>query len=113
MFENIKHNFNISYNRYLLQDGDAGKERFGFYTGALGEALVKDIQELGGILTMEDLQQYQADWNDPINVRFNYSIYYVYKKSFKRLLRISGVCRLDMEILPIIFESSAPSLTDI
>ena len=56
--------------KLFVKDGDAGKERFGFYTGPLGEALVKDVQELGGILTMEDLKQYQADWNDPIHVRF-------------------------------------------
>ena len=40
----------------------------GFYTGQIGAGLVSDLRELGGILTMEDLAQYQARWEEPVSV---------------------------------------------
>ncbi len=41
-----------------------------FYEGETGKKLVQRIQEHGGIITMEDLSKYEAQWRDPI--RFKY-----------------------------------------
>ncbi|THD67871.1 gamma-glutamyltransferase [Robertkochia marina] len=41
-----------------------------FYGGELGKSLSDFIQEEGGYVTLEDLQDYQAVWRDPIE--FNY-----------------------------------------
>ncbi|KAL5079843.1 hypothetical protein RYX36_008264 [Vicia faba] len=35
-----------------------------FYNGTIGEKLVKDVRELGGILTMEDLRNYKVEITD-------------------------------------------------
>ncbi len=52
---------------------DHGKEEF--YSGKTGEMMVNYVQELGGILTMEDLKKYTAVWRDPI--QFDYKDYRV------------------------------------
>ncbi|MEM9649710.1 MAG: gamma-glutamyltransferase, partial [Bacteroidota bacterium] len=46
------------------------KGRDGFYKGEVAEKLSSFIQEKGGFVTMEDLEDYQAKWRDPIV--FNY-----------------------------------------
>ena len=45
-----------------------GKDEF--YKGETAKKLVKFINENGGIITMEDLEVYEAVWRDP--VVFNY-----------------------------------------
>ena len=39
-----------------MQNGDAGEDRLGFYTGDIGKNLVADLRELGGIITEEDMR---------------------------------------------------------
>ena len=39
-----------------------------FYNGELGNDLVRDLTERGGILTMQDLNYYRAKWSDPLVV---------------------------------------------
>jgi len=40
------------------------------YHGALGQALVNEIQALGGALAMEDLAAVEARWQDPIRIAY-------------------------------------------
>lgn len=44
-----------------------------FYKGETAQKLVTFIQEKGGIITLKDLNQYEAKWRDPI--RFGYKNY--------------------------------------
>jgi len=39
-----------------------------FYKGTIGDKMVGDVQQHGGILTKDDLLQYRAEWMDPISV---------------------------------------------
>ena len=41
-----------------------------FYRGETGQKIVKRVQALGGIITLEDLSKYEAKWRNPI--RFTY-----------------------------------------
>lgn len=41
-----------------------------FYNGRTAEMIVDRIQELGGIITMEDLDKYRAVWRDPIEFKY-------------------------------------------
>ncbi len=44
--------------------------RDGFYAGEVAQKMITFIQEKGGILTLEDLELYRAQWRNP--VQFNY-----------------------------------------
>ncbi|MBZ9730142.1 gamma-glutamyltransferase [Salegentibacter sp. JZCK2] len=46
-----------------------GKDEF--YGGETGKKLVAYLQERGGIMSMEDLKEYQTHWRDPIEVKYN------------------------------------------
>ncbi|XP_014208314.1 glutathione hydrolase 1 proenzyme [Copidosoma floridanum] len=37
-----------------------------FYNGSLGQKLVEDIQKRGSIITMKDLNNYKAKWEEPV-----------------------------------------------
>ena len=52
----------------LAAAGDRGEHYLGFYTGQVGRAIVKDLAELGGIITMEDMATYRARWVRPVNI---------------------------------------------
>ena len=47
----------------------------GFYKGKTAELIVDDMKRGGGIISLQDLEKYQAKWRDPI--------VFEYKKSFK------------------------------
>ena len=47
----------------LLQEGPQQ-----LYSGPVGRALVADSAAAGGILSMEDLQQYRVTWEQPVQV---------------------------------------------
>jgi gamma-glutamyltranspeptidase/glutathione hydrolase len=48
----------------LVQIRDKGRN--GFYQGTVADAVVAEMQRTGGIITKEDLQNYQAIWRKPI-----------------------------------------------
>ncbi|XP_008543580.1 glutathione hydrolase 1 proenzyme [Microplitis demolitor] len=45
-----------------------------FYNGTLGQTLVEDLRKQGGILTMEDLRNYSAIWQDPLETELSNGI---------------------------------------
>ncbi|UCC85360.1 MAG: gamma-glutamyltransferase [Gemmatimonadota bacterium] len=57
--------------RSIAQEGPAT-----LYGGELGERIVERVQELGGFLTVEDLESHTPLWVDPISVDFKgYRVY--------------------------------------
>ncbi|MEO7999940.1 MAG: gamma-glutamyltransferase [Gemmatimonadaceae bacterium] len=59
---------NADYARTLQQIAKEGPATF--YGGALGQKLVARIKELGGFVTLEDLQKNAPNWVTPISVPF-------------------------------------------
>ncbi|CAF1581510.1 unnamed protein product [Rotaria sp. Silwood1] len=45
-----------------------------FYTGILADKIVKEIQDHGGIITKQDLANYQVDFNEALHVNLNDSL---------------------------------------
>ncbi|XP_031263088.1 glutathione hydrolase 3 [Pistacia vera] len=66
------------YNVKLSQSLEAVAEQGprAFYNGIVGEKLVKDVREAGGILTMEDLRNYKVDVVDAMSANvMGYTVY--------------------------------------
>ncbi|EEF48141.1 glutathione hydrolase 3 [Ricinus communis] len=56
--------FNMKLARSLEAIAEQGPQAF--YNGTVGEQLVKDVRKAGGILTMEDLQNYKVEITDAV-----------------------------------------------
>ena len=41
-----------------------------FYRGELAQRIAKAVQELGGLITEDDLAQYEAEWQEPISISY-------------------------------------------
>ncbi|XP_024941854.1 uncharacterized protein LOC107268717 [Cephus cinctus] len=41
------------------------------YNGTLGKTLVEDLKQRGGIITMKDLNDYRAKWEDPVETKLS------------------------------------------
>ncbi|XP_062090949.1 glutathione hydrolase 3-like [Humulus lupulus] len=54
--------YNVELGRSLEQIAELGPDAL--YNGPVGEKLVKDVREAGGILTMEDLRNYKVETMD-------------------------------------------------
>ncbi len=52
----------------------AGPE--GFYQGHTAELMARDMQQNGGLITIDDLEEYEAIWREPIS--FSYRGYQIY-----------------------------------
>jgi gamma-glutamyltranspeptidase/glutathione hydrolase len=50
--------------RTLQQIAEGGSAAF--YTGPIADAIVRTVQELGGVLSPDDLAQHRSSWHDPI-----------------------------------------------
>ena len=59
---------NLKLAETLKRIAEYGKDEF--YKGKTAEILVRYLTEKGGIITLEDLEKYEAKWRDPIT--FNY-----------------------------------------
>ncbi len=58
----------------LAAIADGGRDAF--YIGAVGQAVVVDIQRRGGLMTMDDFANHQTDWVEPISITYRgYTIY--------------------------------------
>lgn len=44
-----------------------------FYTGALAKALVGDVQQKGGCLSLDDMSQYRPEWQEPLVIPYRSS----------------------------------------
>ncbi|XP_052199978.1 LOW QUALITY PROTEIN: glutathione hydrolase 3 [Diospyros lotus] len=58
--------YNVELARSLEAVAEHGPQAF--YNGTVGEKLIKDVRKAGGIMTMEDLRNYQVDITDAIAV---------------------------------------------
>lgn len=58
--------YNVELGRSLEAVAEQGPQAF--YNGTVGEKLVKDVREAGGILTMEDLRKYTVEVTDAMAV---------------------------------------------
>ena len=45
-----------------------------FYTGELADTIVKEIQDQGGIITKQDLAEYQVEYEEALSVTLNESL---------------------------------------
>lgn len=59
---------NSAFARTLKRISDHGRAEF--YNGETAEVLVKYIKSKGGILTIEDLSNYDAIWREPISFKY-------------------------------------------
>ncbi len=65
---------NPDFARSLQMIVDRGPEVF--YGGELGAQIVDRVKALGGFLTLDDLNNHQADWVEPVSVPFrNYRLW--------------------------------------
>eukprot|EP00090_Calanus_glacialis_P004532 TRINITY_DN13387_c0_g1_i1.p1 TRINITY_DN13387_c0_g1~~TRINITY_DN13387_c0_g1_i1.p1 ORF type:complete len:490 (+),score=135.18 TRINITY_DN13387_c0_g1_i1:1-1470(+) len=55
----------------LAEAGDRGEKDLGFYTGPVGRDFLTDLQDLGGIMTQDDLYNYRAQWVEPARVHLS------------------------------------------
>lgn len=44
--------------------------RRGFYTGLTAQRIVEEMKRMGGVITYEDLRNYQSRWREPVTTRF-------------------------------------------
>lgn len=51
--------------RLLQRDG-----RSAFYNGPIAQAIVNKIQARGGVMTMDDLSEFQSEWVEPISTNY-------------------------------------------
>ena len=59
---------NLKLAETLKRIAENGKDEF--YKGKTGQILVDYLKERGGIITMEDLENYEAKWRDPITFHY-------------------------------------------
>ena len=69
---------NNNYAQTLIKIMNEGKD--GFYSGEVAEDMIETISKKGGIMTIDDLSDYESIWREP--VKFKYKDYDVISMSF-------------------------------
>ena len=69
---------NNNYARTLIKIMNEGKD--GFYSGEVAEDIIETISKNGGIMTLEDLGNYESVWREPI--KFKYKDFEVVSMAF-------------------------------
>lgn len=58
----------------LQRIADRGRE--GFYSGKTADLIVQEMKKQGGLISYEDLNEYESVWRDPVTATFrNYNLY--------------------------------------
>jgi gamma-glutamyltranspeptidase/glutathione hydrolase len=75
-----------------------------FYHGAIGQQIVDCVQKAGGVLSMADLADYQAEWVEPLRLDYKYG-YTFYEippngQGLTALIALNMVKQLDIPALP-------------
>ena len=94
-----------------------------FYTGELAESIVKVNSAAGGLLTMDDLADYEVEWAEPISVNYHGSEIYTTPPSsygFQTLQTMKaiessdgpGLSSRDAESLHYVIEAMKPCIED-
>ena len=69
---------NNNYAQTLIKIMNEGKD--GFYSGEVAEDMIETISKKGGIMTINDLSDYESIWREP--VKFKYKDYDIISMSF-------------------------------
>lgn len=69
---------NSNYAQTLIKIMNEGKD--GFYSGEVAENMIETISKKGGIMTINDLSDYESIWREP--VKFKYKDYDIISMSF-------------------------------
>ena len=69
---------NNNYAQTLIKIMNEGKD--GFYSGEVAEDMIETISKKGGIMTFNDLSDYESIWREP--VKFKYKDYDIISMSF-------------------------------
>ena len=69
---------NNNYAQTLIKIMNEGKD--GFYSGEVAEDMIETISKKGGIMTIDDLSDYESIWREP--VKFKYKDYDIISMSF-------------------------------
>ncbi|MEC8612213.1 MAG: gamma-glutamyltransferase [Bacteroidota bacterium] len=69
---------NNNYAQTLIKIMNEGKD--GFYSGEVAEDMIETISKKGGIMTLNDLLDYESIWREP--VKFKYKDYDIISMSF-------------------------------
>ena len=69
---------NNNYAQTLIKIMNEGKD--GFYSGEVAENMIETISKKGGIMTLNDLRDYESIWREP--VKFKYKDYDIISMSF-------------------------------
>jgi len=51
--------------KYILKNG-----KDGFYKGKIANAIIEKVKETGGVISLQDLENYKAKWRTPIEINY-------------------------------------------
>jgi gamma-glutamyltranspeptidase/glutathione hydrolase len=75
-----------------------------FYQGTIGQQIVDCVQAAGGVLTLQDLASYQAEWVEPLQIEYKngYAFYEIPPngQGLTALIALNMAKQLDLAALP-------------